>query len=133
VLDFIKTVLPPSGPYCIAFRTKDRKGMIHRACKDQLAAAKTASWGLVKGWDTYFCISSLKEFRWLDEQGKEHIRKKENCARTQVLVLDVDIDPASERKYQNKEDAIEAIKLFTQSIYNINPHKVFNSYVINLY
>lgn len=118
MLDFLKAVLPPSGPYCVAFKTqnKEKKGMIHRAVSDQHALAKVAMWGVRKGWDAYFCLSSLKAPEWVDPAGKPHVRKKENAAKIQVFILDVDVKPGNDKSYQDKLEALEAIEKFVVAV-----------------
>jgi hypothetical protein len=132
MLDFLRTVLPQAGPLCIAFRNKERKGFFHRVAKDHVAATKLSSWGASKNWDVYFCLSSLKDVQWEDAAGKMHKRKKENCARIQVLVLDVDIG-ASDKKYHTKEEALEALGKFTAALDFKPPMIVDSGYGLHVY
>jgi FAD/FMN-containing dehydrogenase len=125
VLDFLKAVLPPTGPFCVAFRTQDKekKGMIHRVVADQHALAKVATWGARKGWDAYFCVSSLKAPEWVDAAGKPHKRKKENAAKTQMFLLDIDVEAGSQRKYETQVEALEAIEKFTAQYRATKPYR----------
>jgi hypothetical protein len=132
MLDFLRTVLPKDGPFCIAYRNKERKGFFHRVGKDHLAAAKLSAWGAIRGWDVYFCISSLKAPEWVDAAGKPHKRKKENCAKTGVLVLDVDIG-ASASKYHTKDEALEALTKFTTALDFKPPLIVDSGYGLHVY
>jgi hypothetical protein len=135
VLDFLKAVLPPTGPFCVAFRTQDKekKGMIHRVVADQHALAKVATWGARKGWDAYFCVSSLKAPEWVDAAGKPHKRKKENAAKTQMFLLDIDVEAGSQRKYETQVEALEAIEKFTANIGLPNPIVVDSGYGYHVY
>lgn len=132
MLDFLKTVLPPVGPFCVAFRNKERKGFFHRVGKDHLSAAKLSAWGAVRGWDVYFCLSSLKAPEWIDAKGKPHKRKKENCNKIGILVLDVDIG-ASDTKYHTKEEALDALTKFTAALDFKPPLIVDSGYGLHVY
>lgn len=132
MLDFLRTVLPSTGPFCIAFRNKERKGFIHKVAKDLISATKLVSWGASKNWDVYFCLSSLKQFEWIDAAGKPHKRKKENCNKIQVLVLDVDIG-ASDKKYHTKEEALDALKIFITALGLKTPIIVDSGYGLHVY
>lgn len=132
MLDFIKTVLPTAGPFCIAFRNRERKGFFHRVANDHLSAAKLSAWGASKNWDVYFCLSSLKAFEWIDAAGKAHKRKKENCNKIRILVLDVDIG-ASDKKYHSKEEALEALTKFTTALDFKPPIIVDSGYGLHVY
>lgn len=133
MLDFLKAVLPAAGPFCVAFRTPDKKGFIHKAATDHLGIANLASWGAVRSFDCYFCISSLKELQWVDAGGKAHIRKKENCDRTRVLVLDVDIEAGSDKKYRSKDSALEALEKFRLELDFPAPMIVDSGYGLHVY
>jgi hypothetical protein len=132
MLDFLRTVLPPVGPFCVAFRNKERKGFFHRVGKDHLSLAKLSAWGAVRGWDVYFCLSSLKAPEWIDAKGKPHKRKKENCNKISVLVLDVDVG-ASESKYHTKEEALSALAIFNTAIGLKPPVIVDSGYGLHVY
>lgn len=132
MLDFLRTVLPTTGPFCLAFRNQERKGFFHKVAKDHLAAAKLATWGAIKSFDVYFCLSSLKAPEWIDAKGKAHKRKKENCKSIQVLVLDVDIG-AADTKYHTKGEALEALTKFITALDFKPPIIVDSGYGLHVY
>ena len=133
MLDFLKAVLPPSGFFTVAFKKPEHKGFIHKVATDYVGMAKVAAWGTRRGWNTFFCISSLKAAQWVDLAGKPHVRKKQNCAKTKVFVLDVDIDPGNPKKYPNKQEALDAIDKFTTSLKLLDPIVIDSGYGYHVY
>lgn len=133
MLDFLSTVLPERGPFCVALRNPAKKGFIHKAVSDYQSAAKIAAWGVHKGFDVYFCISSLKAAQWIDDKGEPHVRKKENVAQTKVFVLDVDISSDNAKKYSNKEEALAAIEKFNTTLGLPQPTIVDSGYGFHVY
>jgi hypothetical protein len=133
VIEFFSSVLPERGPFCVALRNPAKKGFIHKAVSDFQSAAKIAAWGVHKGFDAYFCISSLKAAQWIDDKGEPHVRKKENVAQTKVFVLDVDIHPESPKKYNSKTDALEAIEKFNTTLNLPRPTIVDSGYGFHVY
>jgi hypothetical protein len=133
MMDFLEKVWSKTGPYCVAFRRKDKNGFLHKAVSTYSAAVSKANWGVKMQWDVYFCISSLKELEWIDAQDKPHIRKKENCRNTKVFVLDVDVAEDSPRKYKNKTEALEALEKFNGTMGLKKPIVVDSGYGLHVY
>ena len=146
MLDFFKTVWPGKGPYCVVFRTQEQPGKepgdkpkkktIHKAVADYGRATKMAAWGLGKGFDVYFCISSLKDLQWVNpETGKPHIRKKPNMAKTKVFILDVDVDyeGINDKKYLTQDAALEGLAKFCGALALPKPIVVSSGYGLHCY
>lgn len=131
MLDFLKAVLPPNGPYCVLSLTKNIRR--HVAVTDFIAVANKAKWWAKTKRDTYFCLSSLKAPEWIDEKGKRHVRKKENCAFIKTFVLDVDVKADSANKYASKEEALAALASFCSTLELPTPIVVDSGYGLHVY
>jgi hypothetical protein len=133
MIDFLGKVWSKTGPYCVAFRRKDKKGFLHKAVSTYAAAVDKAAWGVRMGWDVYFCISSLKATEWIDAQDKPHVRKKENCKNTKVFLLDVDVAESNPKKYATKSDALEALEKFNAELGLKKPIVIDSGYGLHVY
>lgn len=90
--------------------------------------------------DLYFCISTLKQRSYVDENGKARVRTGVNCLETRCLVLDIDVDESGYLKgdpqkpsYRSQEEALEGLKTFCFSTNLPNPYVVNSGYGYHVY
>lgn len=126
---FLDAIIPPDGFPCIALKHKKWKGFRHKvfASKAEMLT-KIGDWTSLaakEGLDMYFCISSLLAPTTKGKGDKERTRVQENCASTQVFVLDIDVGSESP-KYPTKQEAAAALRVLNEKL-GFPPPTVVNS------
>ena len=123
---FLSKVWPSTGLYCIATPFADG-GYQHKIFESIPAAAAFAEELDRQNKNVFYAMSTLKERRvWNAKLEKYQIRTKANMHSLKTFFFDVDVVYADElegmdearrnSKYTSREDALNAIKLFTHQI-----------------
>lgn len=120
---FLAHVLPPDGPYVLAYATKARKGMTHKIHDTTESMAKQAMQLSERGADVYLCVGSILDKEFTNDKGNKVPRNQRNIKSVQCLILDVDVvDPLNpgtkkaERFFNTKEEALAAIVGFVKDV-----------------
>ena len=64
-----------------------------------------------QGFDVYFAVGSLKN-RYVEVNGRRHVRVKENILALRSIFLDLDVDPDDPKKFQSPDEAISETRKF---------------------
>ena len=120
---FLAHVLPPDGPYVLAYATKTRKGMVHKVHDSTDSMSKMAMQLSGRGADVYLCVGSILDKEFTNDKGNKVPRNQRNIKSLQCLILDVDVvDPLNsgtkkaERFFNTKREALEAIVGFVKDV-----------------
>lgn len=120
---FLAHVLPPDGPYVLAYVTKARKGMAHKIHDTTESMARMAMQLSERGADVYLCVGSILDKEFTNDKGNKVPRNQRNIKSIKCLILDVDVvDPANpgakkaERFFNSKQEALAAITSFVEAV-----------------
>jgi len=128
--EFLKTVLPEEGYYCLA-RPHEKGYFLHRVVSDVDDVVRIADEMDSKLYDVYFAVASLREARVFDPakndgKGGYRYRTKSNILKLKSVFFEADVlrpdelEKASEdeleRKYTSQDEAIKGIKKFCRAI-----------------
>lgn len=116
-LEFLTSVWPPHGPYCIA-TPNPHGGFKHKTYPTIEAAAQVCD-NLKDTTDVYFACHSLIENRIWDAHSKNHdgttgkwrVRTHKNMQEAQSFYLDIDVK-AEEDAYPDQASAVIALRAF---------------------
>ena len=127
-LDFLQSILPSSGYYCLAKPVPYSGKIVFRhyvtkSAEDMALVAKRLD---SEGVDVYYSVCSLNEPHIIDKHGKKRVRVKSNVAMLRAIYFDVDVlkphelELASKHdlatKYTSREEALSATKKFCAEI-----------------
>lgn len=108
--DFLSFVWPDAPHYLIAYLNPAGNGFVQRVISTIEAAVQQAEkWSNEKK-EVYFAVGSLKSEQVTGADGKVHRRTFSNIDRLKALIAD--IDTGTNKPYENKEKALQALKQF---------------------
>lgn len=119
-LEFFRAVLPPEGPYFLAFQKAGRKGLAHKSFASlEVMAEAVAVHSADPELTIYHACASYKQPFIEGENGKREYRKEANWSKAKALWVDVDCgeEKAADGKgYARKKEAAAAVLGFAVSI-----------------
>lgn len=141
---FLRFVWPDTGYYCIAIPVNKNLGGYKHHIFDTIDAAATAAMSLdSQGINVYYCMSTLKERKVVDGDGRTHYRTTSNLNQLQVFFFEMDIAKPGEwdtltdlkkaKTYPTRQDAIAALKEFTKIIGWPQPTVVSSGFGFHIY
>ena len=117
---FLAHVLPPDGPYVLAYATKTRKGMTHKIFETTETMAREALKISKSGAEVYLCVGSILDKEFTNDKGKKVPRNQRNIKSLQCLILDIDVvEPTSkkaDRFFTSKQEALESLVGFVNDL-----------------
>ena len=123
-LEFLQSVLPSEGYYCLA-RPYPNGGYGHQTFETVEQLASAAQVHSQSKTDIFFAVGSLKERKVVDDEGKTHVRTHANMLAHKSLF--VDLDCGSTKDYSTQAEALKAIKSFCDDSGWFLPTYVLNS------
>lgn len=126
--EFFASVLPPEGPYVLAFKVKGSEGMTHKAYASFALMEKAGNRFAELGADTYLCIGSIKDREYRTAEGKVSLRNQNNIEELKSLILDLDVKYGSDKHFQTKEEALMGLFAFQKALVLPEPTVVDSGY-----
>lgn len=118
--EFLAHVLPPDGPYVLAYISKTRKGATHKSFDTIESMAKAATDLSKKGLEVYTCVGSILDKEFTNDNGKKVPRNQKNIKSLQSLILDIDVKAQGEkdweRFYNTKQEALTGLVGFIKTL-----------------
>ena len=130
--EFFVSVLPAGGTFVLAWKNKT-SGWKHKTFNDIDAACKTSDELANSGFDVYFCIGTILDPKFKNDKGKVSPRAQENIFKIKSLVLDLDVDESSPKKFHSQEEALVSLANFQETFQLPTPTVVSSGYGIHVY